>query len=244
MNINSFNGIVIDDEQRFDKAVSSGDVHINGTAEFIEQVEAASVEIAGYGMFRNFTTCDRLTVSGSGEFRKKLLTETVRNTGECTVYGKLITDVLVNSGNMQLCAPSSLGRAVIKSGGELRAVSKVKVDRMTVNGTISVVGGVKAEKIEFISSGNSSADYIYAEEISVRREETSGNAVIPGYSDAGYVLSATEVDVIDADIEYSYIDQLCCDNAVIGPGCHIRELTYRGSITVDSSSFAERLIKV
>lgn len=236
----SFNGIVIEDCQSFPDPVHLDNLQILGSASFGDTVEAERIEIAGEARFGSFATCDRLDVSGEALFLKRLLTETLRVSGSARFLGRVWSEVAVFEGRGTLNAPFSLARLVLKPNAEVQSSSKLKVDRMTVNGKISVSAKVSCTDAEVISCARSEIFEIFADRLTVRYKARADR---PEIASGEFLLTASFADTGSAELEYAQIGQLFCDSAVIGRGCRIGELIYRDKVEITDGAAVERLSK-
>ncbi len=237
---NSFNGLVIEDDRTFDQAMSLQNLQIAGNCYFMDIVEADRLQIEGEGRFSSFVTCDRLWVSGRAYMMQTLLTETIQNTGNLTVLGRCISDVAVFEGNGEFQGSFSTGRLLIKTSGTAVYSGKVKADRMTVAGQMLGTAKIRCREAEFISCYTSEVHEISADFLRVAYQVPQGQLALDC---AAPILSVTFMDVSTAVLEYTHVQQLFCDKAVIGKGCRIKEVIYRDGIEIEDGAIVERLSK-
>ena len=83
----SFNGIVIEDDQTVDQRVEVRNLQVYGNAVFREDVEADEIEVFGKARFRSFVSCDRLGIYGDVVALDGLLTGSVQVDGTLNVAG-------------------------------------------------------------------------------------------------------------------------------------------------------------
>ncbi len=237
---NSFNGLVIEDDRTIDQAMSLQNLQIAGNCYFMDTVEADRLQIEGEGKFSSFVTCDRLWVSGNAYMMQTLLTETIQNTGNLTVLGRCISDVAVFEGRGIFHGPFSTGRLLVKSPSTVEYTGRVKADRITVAGQMLGTAKVRCREVEFISCFSSDVHEISADFLRVAYQVPQGQLALDC---AAPILTVAFMDVSTAVLEYTHVQQLFCDKAVIGKGCRIKELIYRDGIEIESGAVVERLSK-
>ncbi len=237
---NSFNGLVIEDQHTATQPLRLQNLQVTGDCYFMETVEADRIEITGTANFREFTTCDRLWISGEACFMQNLLAETIQVPGNLTVLGRCWADVAVfeSKGNVQ--GIFSTGRLLVKGSGTLEATQKVKGDRVTVQGQLLANEQVNCKELEVLSCFPSRIHEVNSDSVLVRYITPAGQLEM---TCATPLLTVSFMDVTEADLEYTRVEELFCDSAVIGKGCHIRELIYRKGVEIDSGAVVERLLK-
>lgn len=234
-----FSGLVIDDEQTIDRPVNFTDLEVSGSASFLDIVESDNITVSGYAAFRNFTTCDRIEVSGKADCTGRLLTETAKVTGELSVTGKATADVLVVEGKTELKSRFSCGRILVRKEGFLGCSGKMKVDRLTVNGTIQCDTGVSCRSAEILSCEKSFAGEIVADTVKVSYVPS---VFKPGIKDGDYILVAPFIDGDEVFLEYTDAACVYCHDAVIGRGTRVGELVSDGNVRIESGAVVERWI--
>ena len=236
----SFNGLVIEDRHTATQPLHLQNLQVTGECYFMETVEADRIEITGSANFREFATCDRLWISGEARFMQNLLAETIQVPGNLTVLGRCWSDVAVfeKQGNIQ--GTFSAGRLLVKGSGTLEATQKVKGDRVTIHGQLLANEQVNCQELEVLSCFPSRIHEVNSDSVKVRYVTPPGQLEMPCTQD---LLTVTFMDVTEADLEYTRVEELFCDSAVIGRGCYIRELIYRKGVEIDSGAVVERLLK-
>lgn len=236
----SFNGIVIEEEQTVDQALELQNLQVTGNCYFMDTVEADRIEIDGVAKFRSFVTCDRLWVPGEAQMMQRLLTETMQVSGGISVLGRCWADVAVFEGQGLFHGVFSTGRLLIKTPGTLEVTERLKADRVTVNGQLRSSARLSCREAEFISCTCSSVHQLTADSVKVACK------VRPDQLEMGeeeYILLTSFMDAGTVSLEHAYVEQLFCDVAVIGKGCRIRELIYRDGVEIDSGAIVERVSK-
>lgn len=236
----SFNGLVIEDRHTATQPLHLQNLQVTGECYFMETVEADRIEITGAADFREFATCDRLWVSGEARFMQTLLAETIQVSGVLSVLGRCWADVAVFEGKGNMQGAFSTGRLLVKSAGTLEATQKVKGDRVTIQGQLLASEQVNCRELEVLSCFPSRIHEVNSDSVRVRYVTPIGQLEMPCTVP---VLTASFMDVTEADLEYTHAEELFCDSAVIGRGCHIRELIYRKGVEIDSGAVVERLLK-
>lgn len=236
----SFNGIVIEDNQTVEECVRLQNLQVTGNAMFLNTVEADRIEVPGSARFQTFVTCDRLDVSGSAVLMGRLLTETLRATGPLTAIKRIWTEVAVFENHVILQGPLNASRVVIRTDATVNATAKMKIDRVTVNGQLTSGSTLRSLEAEFISCAYSDINEILTDRIAVRYK---ARADVPGISPGDYLLVVSFLDAGNASLEYTYAEQMYCDSAVIGNGCRIRQLTYRDQVEIAPGAVVERVLK-
>ena len=237
----SFNGIVIEDDQTVDQRIDVRNLQVYGRAVFREEVEADEIEVFGSARFRSFLSCDRLSVYGDGVVLDGLLAESVKVDGTLNVSGRFRADVVVVDGAMNMSGKYSGARLLIRSRGRLDASSAIKAERLNVNGVIYTGAVFSGESLEILSCERSEIARVKVLDASVKYKPRGD---VPGIKDGEFLLSSYFMEAQNARLEYVAVDTLECENAYIGPGCRIGELTYRNEIEIDKQSVVERLYRI
>ena len=237
----SFNGIVIEDDQTVDQRVDVRNLQVYGNAIFREEVEAGQIEIFGTARFVDFVSCDRLEVSGDAVVLYELLCESVKVGGTLNISGRFRSDVVVVDGMLSTHGRYTGANMIVRSRGRLEASRDMKAEKFILNGVVFSGAAFKGETVEILSCERSEIARIAASDLKVKYKPRGD---VPGIIEGDYLLSSYGIDAQNVDIEYVAADTLDCDNAHIGPGCHIGELTYRNEIEIDESSIVERLFKI
>ncbi|MBR5280944.1 MAG: hypothetical protein IKU26_08270 [Clostridia bacterium] len=236
----NFNGLVIEDRHTATQPLHLQNLQVTGDCYFMETVEADRIDITGTAQFREFATCDRLWISGEACFKQNLLAETIQVPGDLTVLGRCWSDVAVfeHKGNIQ--GAFSAGRLLVKGSGTLEATQKLKGDRVTIQGQLLANEQVNCQELEILSCFPSRIHELNSDRVTVRYVTPPGQLEMTCTSP---LLTVTFMDVSEANLTYTHVEELFCDSAVIGKGCYIRELIYRKGIEIDSGAVVERLLK-
>ena len=130
---------------------------------------------------------------------------------------------------------------IVRSRGRLEAYRDVKTEKIIINGVAYSGAAFKAETVEVVSCERSEIARVVATDLKVKYKPRGD---VPGLNEGEYLLSSYKIDALDADVEYVSADLIECENARVGPGCHIGELVYRNEIEIDDSSVIERLYRI
>ncbi|MBR0158172.1 MAG: hypothetical protein IJM24_03700 [Clostridia bacterium] len=237
----SFNGIVIEDDQTVEQRIDVRNLQVYGRGVFREDVDADEIEVFGSARFRSFVSCDQLSVPGETVMLDSLLAESVRVDGVLNVSGKFRTEVAVVEGMMNTQGRLHATRLVVRSRGRLEAAGNIKAERIIIDGVAFSGATFRGDNIEITSCEQSEIARVVASDIKVTYKPRGD---VPGIKAGEYLLSAYSIETQTAEIEYVAADSLDCDSAVIGPGCRIGELTYRDGLEIDPGAVVERLNKI
>ena len=239
--LESFNGIVIEDDQTVDQRVDVRNLQVYGRAVFCEDVEADEIEVFGSSRFRSFLSCDRLSVTGEAVVLDGLLAESVRVDGSLNVSGRFRSDVVVVDGTLTASGKYSGARLLIRSKGRVDAAAPIKAERLNVNGAIYTGSVFSGENLEILSCEHSEIARVRVIEASVKYKPRGD---VPEIREGEYLLSSYYIEAQNANLEYVSADSLECDSAYIGPGCRIGEIIYKNDIEIDKRSVVERLYRI
>ncbi|MBO4327712.1 MAG: hypothetical protein J5950_10610 [Clostridia bacterium] len=237
----SFNGIVIEDDQTIDQSIDVRNLQIYGNAIFREEVEAGEIEVFGTARFGNFVSCDRIEVHGEAVVPGELLCESVKVGGALNVSGRFRSDVVVVDGLLNTHGKYTGANVIVRSRGRFEASRDLKAEKFILNGVLYSGAAIKGEQVEIVSCERSEIARILTSELKVKYKPRGD---VPGINEGEYLLSSYYIDAQNADLEYVAADTVECDSAHIGPGCRIGELVYRNEIEIDGGSSIERLYKI
>lgn len=237
----SFNGIVIEDDQTVDQAVDVRNLQIYGNAVFRSRVDAESVEIFGTGRFRSFVTCDDLEIPGDAVMLERLLAETVKVEGSLCVAGKSRMEAAVIDGSAVFMDKLTAARCVLHTRGRLEADGGLKVERFVCGGKLIVPDTLTGDMLDVTSCEQSEIARVNVYKIKVAYKPRGD---VPEIREGEFLLSAYFIDAEELDLEYVAADVVECDRAVIGPGCRIGELSYREDVKIDRYARVERVMKI
>ncbi len=237
----SFNGIVIEDDQTVDQQVDVKNLQVYGNAVFREDVEADEIEIFGSARFRNFVSCDRLSVYGESVMLGGLLSETLRADGTLNISGKSRSEIAVVEGTLCIQEKLTSSRVIVRTRGRIEASRGIRSGHVTVSGTLISGGSVRCDEFEIVTCERSEIARIYASDAQVKYKPRGD---VPGIEAGQYLLSSYYIEAQTAELEYTAVDVLECDSAVIGPGCRVGELSYRDEVEIAPGAAVERLYKI
>jgi len=239
--LESFNGIVIEDDQTVDQAVDVRNLQIYGNAVFRSRVEAEAVEVFGTGRFRSFVTCDTLEIPGDAVMLEKLLSESIKVEGSLSVAGKTRTEVAVIDGSAVFMEKLTAARCVLHTRGRMEADGGLKIDRLISGGKLIVPGTLTGDALEITSCEQSEIARVNVYNVKVAYKPRGD---VPEIGDGEFLLTSYFIDAEELDLEYVAADVVECDRAVIGPGCRIGELNYREDVKIDRDAQVERVMKI
>jgi cytoskeletal protein CcmA (bactofilin family) len=239
--LESFNGIVIEDDQTVDQRVDVRNLQVYGNAVFWNEVEADEIEIFGTARFRDFVSCDRIEINGEAVVLDSLLSESVKVGGVLNVSGRFRSDVVVVDGMLSTHGKYNGTNLIVRSRGRLEASRDIKAEKIILNGVAYSGAAFKSETVEIASCEKSEVARIVTTEFKVKYKPRGD---VPGIQEGEYLLSAYHIDTLNADIEYVAADTLECENIRVGPGCHIGELIYKNEIEIDDRAIVDRLYRI
>jgi cytoskeletal protein CcmA (bactofilin family) len=205
--------------------VSAGqyaDIKIMGIADFLDGVEAKNIRILGEAVLGEVKVFD-IVVAGTARFK----------------------------GSVQV--------DYIKVNGEADFNQTVKAQTFVVNGSVRAVQGIESEK--FIARGNFETDYLNANDVEIylagrsRVREIGGESVrvhtkvwyMFFHNLFGKHFQELEVDTIEADriyLEKTVAQSVKGNDVTIGPGCRIKLVEFKDSISIDKASQVEKTVQI
>lgn len=237
----SFNGIVIEDDQTVDQRVDIRNLQVYGNAIFREEVEADEIEVFGTARFREFVSFDRLEIHGAATALREMLGESVKVEGVLNVSGRFRADVVVVDGLLTTQGKYSGANIIVRAKGRLEAFRDMKAVKYIINGAAYSGAAFRGETVEIASCERSELARIVCSDLKVKYRPRGD---VPGIEEGNYILSSYFIDTQNAELEYVAADKVECDNAYIGQFCRIGELVYRHDIEIDDRAVVERLYRI
>lgn len=228
----SFDGIVIDGEQIVYDEICTTDLKVLGDVKFMEIVDSDALSVIGVAEFKTLVTCDDLTVPGSAVFKDEILAESIVVSGGASVNGKINADVLIVDGKLK--ANSHVTALSVGINGYMNCLHRLNFDKCHVKGSLVSINIVKGLDIKFKSESKSTVKRLLVDNVTVVGKPKTGN----------YLLTCDEVDCEKADIVYTKIDVLMCDECRIGKGCHIGVLECRGDADISPDAYVDKILKI
>lgn len=228
----SFDGIVLEGEQILYDEICTTDLKVIGDVRFMETVDSDALSVIGVAEFKTFATCDDLNVPGSAVFKDDLIAESIVISGGVSVNGKINADVLIVEGKLK--ANGKVNALSVSVKGYVNCLNKLHFDKCHIGGSLVAINVVKGMDIKFKSQSKSMVKRLIVDNLTVAGTPKEG----------AYILICDEVDCEKADIEYTKIDILMCDECVIGKGCHIGVLECRGKISLSPDAYVEKIVNI
>lgn len=250
-----FDGIVIQDRQAVDDAVSCHNLRVAGIAEFMSDVEADFVDIPGEACFDVGLSCDKFTVRGRCVCKRGLLAASMRVFGGMAIYGRTHVETVIVGGALKFRSAFRAASLMIRQGALMKGSAKLRASKCVINGTLNNSGILSADTVNITSDRHSHIQEIRCEDLSVKSSVAASHrdnsinlseieqADISADTSGRFLLTSDFIDCYTADLESCNIEILYCDSAVIRKGCVIHEILYRDSIEIEQGAHVERLSK-
>lgn len=228
----SFDGIVLEGEQIVYDEICTNEIKVLGDVKFMETVDADALSVIGVSEFKTLVTCDDLSVQGSAVFKDEIIAESIVIGGGASVNGKINADVLIVEGKLK--ANSRVNALSVSVKGYMNCLHRLNFDKCHVRGSLVSINIVKGLDIKFKSESKSIVKRLIVDSVTVEGKP----------KDSNYILACDEVDCEKANLTYTKIDVLMCDECYIGKGCHIGVLECRGKIEISPEAFVDRIVKI
>lgn len=228
----SFDGIVLEGEQIVYDEICTTDLKVLGDARFMEIVDSDALTVIGTAEFKTLATCDDLNVPGSAVFKDEVIAESIVISGGASVNGKINADVLIVEGKLK--ANSRVNALSVSVQGYMNCLHRLYFDKCHVSGTLMSINIVKGLDVKFKSESKSIVKRLIVDSVTVSGVPKEGN----------YILVCDELDCEKAELVYTKIDFLMCDECVVGKGCYIGVLECRGDAVISPDAYVEKIVKI
>ena len=231
----SFYGeILVSEEREFYEKVATERLTVTGDAVFRDEIDAAKFDIEGTAVCAETVSCDAFICEGSALIKRKIMCEEAFVSGTCECYGNF------HSGDVRVSGALKLGGRLdaldVEVTGSLHVSGKVPADNVIVEGKATFDNNLRAIDIRISgTAGSVRATSVRSENLLVRSTEKDP---------ADFVFTADSLFCDYIKLEYCDADRVLCEEAVIGPGCHIRLLECREEPDIDINAVVEKTVMI
>lgn len=213
---------------------------INGTGTIDGNVECQEFESNGAGTVRGDLRTERFRSSGTVRVKGYLDMEEGRVEGAASI--KYDTDMK----NLKISGATTIGGLLkgeeLNLEGKLSVHMDCEVERFLAEGMFHIGGLLKAEEIDVILFGECKASEIEAQRIRVRQKKGTLSKLIQTVFPAKLKVHTIEGDQIE--LEYTRAEMVRGQDVVLGPGCDIDLVEYKGTLQQDQQATVRKARKL
>ncbi|MCR8641158.1 hypothetical protein NV379_00685 [Paenibacillus sp. N1-5-1-14] len=205
-------------------------VKISGSGKVSGDVECLEFRCSGSGSVIGNVKTGYMNVSGSGDVDGNLVAEELKVSGSFRVDGDTFVKEASVSGHMKV--DGKLTAEEMTVNGALEVKDDCSAEEFVVKGGFRISGLLNAGKVDIQLHGDAFVKEIGCDQIEVRRNLLGGISVLKMIKTLFQSFhNELHADVIEGDdiaLEYTKAKVVRGTNVIIGPGCKIDLVEYKG----------------